>query len=105
MKMKGVQINETIVRNENGDPVGKIAVLVGGVQEQNPKGFMDKVVADYVERNPHNQFIVIQLDNPWTRIVTSNLQSFPFRDLKKDDRLSTISEIRDIKIDKILNDT
>jgi hypothetical protein len=103
--MKGVQINETIVRNENGDPVGKIVVLVGGVQEKNPKGFMDKVVSDYVERNPHNQFIVIQLDNPWTRIVTSNLQSFPFRDLKKDDRLSTISEIRDINIDKILNDT
>ena len=105
MKIKGVQIHETIVRNENGDPVGKIAVLVGGVQEQNPKEFMDKVVADYVERDSHNQFIVIQLDNPWTRIVTSNLQSFPFRGLKKDDRLSTISEIRDIKIDKILNDT
>jgi hypothetical protein len=100
--MKDIQIHETIVRNENGEPVGKIAVLAGGVNEQNPKAFMDKVVADYVGKNYHNQFIVIQLDNPWTRIVTSNLQSLPFRKLTKEDSLVTISELRDIKIDELL---
>jgi len=87
MDIKGVEIHETIIRNDQGEEVGKFAVLVGGVSKDNPKGFMDNVVAEYTNGHKHNQFIEIHLDNPWTRIVTTNLSSFPFREFTTDDFL------------------
>jgi hypothetical protein len=84
--MNGVQIFEQplIVK---GITVGKMAILVGGLNSPNPKDFMDNAVSQYVGNIGHNQFIEIHLDNPWTRIITSGINELPLRPLDPIDSL------------------
>ena len=70
-----------------GVQVGKIAILVGGVDLPNPKEFMDDVVSKYVGTKGHNQFVEIHLDNPWTRIIMDCINDVPLVDLLETDRL------------------
>lgn len=76
-KFKDVKISENVITNKNGHQT-KITIMVGGLHAQSPKGYMDEAVKEYTNGKPHNQFIVIQLDNPWTRIITSDIQSQEF---------------------------
>jgi hypothetical protein len=72
-----VRITECVTKNKNGHE-SKITILVGGVSSANPKEYMDRAVRKYINDKPHNQFIVIELDNPWTRIVTSGVGDYDF---------------------------
>lgn len=67
--------------------VGKIAILVGGLNKPNPKEFMDDAVHQYVGTIGHNQYIEIHLDNPWTRVVTTGINNLPLRPLLSTDSL------------------
>lgn len=71
----------------NGVNVGKITILVGGLNEPNPKEFMDEAVSKYVGSKGHNQFVEIHLDNPWTRVVMDCINEVPLTDLLETDRL------------------
>jgi hypothetical protein len=84
--MDGVQIFEQplIVK---GQTVGKVAILVGGLNKPNPKQFMDNAVHQYVGNIGHNQYVEIHLDNPWTRIVTTGINELPFRPMTNDDSI------------------
>ncbi|MDQ1166387.1 hypothetical protein [Flavobacterium sp. SORGH_AS_0622] len=85
--MEGVQIFEQEFLNSEGNVVGKMAILVGGLQSRNPKEFMDNAVHQYVGTTEHNQYIEIHMDNPWTRLITTGINELPLRPLKISDSL------------------
>jgi len=58
----------------------KLAILVGGLSSHNPKNVIDNATAKYVGNTPHNQFVDIKLDNPWTRVIISGINTLPFHD-------------------------
>lgn len=58
---------------------GSIAILRGGLGEQNPKAYMDDVVSEFVQNEMYNEFIESFLDNPWVRIIT-----FDFNNIRWD---------------------
>jgi len=70
-----------------GKTVGKMAILVGGLNKPNPKEFMDEAVSRYVGNIGHNQYIEIHMDNPWTRVITSGINELPLRPLQTTDSL------------------
>ena len=84
--MDGVQIFEQpfII---DGKTVGKMAILVGGLNKPNPKEYMDYAVHQYVGNVGHNQYIEIHLDNPWTRVITTGINELPLRPLTKEDSI------------------
>lgn len=84
--IKDVKIFEQAIE-ANGEVLGKIAILVGGLNSENPTTVMNTAVSEYVKNTLHNQFLEIRLDNPWTRIVTTGMYNFPFRELTTEDSL------------------
>ncbi len=84
--MDGVQIFEQPFKVD-GRVVGKMAILVGGLNKPNPKEFMDDAVHLYVGSVGHNQYIEIHMDNPWTRVITTGINELPFRPLKAEDSI------------------
>ena len=84
--MEEVQIFEQLFI-VNGSPVGKMAILVGGLNRPNPKVFMDEAVSRYVGNIGHNQYIEIHLDNPWTRVITTGINELPLRPFLSTDSL------------------
>lgn len=71
----------------DGLTVGKMAILVGGLNKPNPKEYMDEAVHRYVGTIGHNQYIEIHLDNPWTRIITTGINELPLRPFLETDTL------------------
>ena len=82
-----MKIFEQDLLDDEGQAIGKMAIFVGGVGERNPKKSIDKAVFDYVKDLPHNQFVDISLDNPYTRVVTTSLLELPLRDFQETDRI------------------
>lgn len=72
----------------DGTVVGKMAILVGGLNRPSPKEYMDEAVHQYVGSIGHNQYVEIHLDNPWTRIVTTGINELPLRPLRDSDSLA-----------------
>jgi hypothetical protein len=66
--------------------VGKVAILRGGLNSDNPTAVMNDAVSTYVGTNGHNQFIEIHLDNPWVRVVISGINDVDY-DVFKGQRL------------------
>ena len=79
--MNDVKIFDQVLINPDGSQAGKLAILVGGLNSTDPKSFMDLAVLTYVGPKPHNQFVEIHLDNPWTRVLTSGINERVLRDL------------------------
>lgn len=65
----------------------KIAILIGGLNSNNPKQYMDDAVSEYVERCGYNEFIEEHLDNPWVRVIIRDFNSIKFEKFN-DQRLS-----------------
>lgn len=69
--IKGLKINEADIILPN-DKKGKIAVfLYSG--ESDPSIILDNAIRGYVENNGYNELIDSHLDNPWMRVVVSNI--------------------------------
>ncbi len=85
--MDEVQIFEQLIFDDE-EAVGKMAILVGGLNKPNPKEFMDEAVSGYVRNIGHNQYIEIHLDNPYTRVITTGINELPLRPLLTTDSLS-----------------
>lgn len=79
MKIDGVIISESIYDLEDGRK-GKIAVLFY-TGKSDPTKVLDYAVSLYVSNNGFHQLIDANLDNPWMRVILSNindLKQFPF---------------------------
>ncbi len=71
-----VQIYETSIGK--GNKKAKIAVFKADVNAKSPNDILDKAIGRYTNSKPFNQFRDIYIDNPWIRIVISNIDALPF---------------------------
>ena len=76
--MEKVEIYQQQILGENGKVKGKMAILRGGLDSENPIAFMDNAVSKYVGNKPYNEFIEIHLDNPWVRVIISEIDELHF---------------------------
>ncbi len=90
--MKDVKIFVQQLKDETGNIVGKIVILVGGVKSDNPKEYMDSAINKYVGNEGHNQFVEIHLDNPWTRVLIKGINNIPFRPMTENDSINITNE-------------
>lgn len=86
--MDDVKLFDQHLKDDKGNIVGKVAILVGGINSDNPKEFMDNAVSEYVGREGHNQFVEIHLDNPWTRVLVKGINDIPLRQMTDQDSIS-----------------
>ena len=78
-QIKGLTISEADYNLANGNK-GKIAVFLytGGAE---PRKILDYAVMKYVDNNGYNELIDAHLDNPWMRVIISdinNMKQAPF---------------------------
>ena len=81
--MNEYSLYEQDLYDGNGNTKGKMAVLFGGMNAQNPKAYMDNAVIDYLQKhgNPlYNQFVEIHMDNPWLRIIVIGINELPYHE-------------------------
>ncbi len=80
--MNNIEIAEQELKK--GDKVvGKVAILRGGLNTDNPTAIMNDAVSTYVQNKGYNEFVEIFLDNPWVRVVVggiNDLEYHPFKD-------------------------
>ncbi len=77
--MKDVDIYEQELFDAQGNVKGKMAILRGGLNQDNPVAYMNDAVHKYVGRKMHSQYIEISMDNPWVRIVVSDSNVLKFK--------------------------
>jgi hypothetical protein len=83
-----------ITELKNGD--FKIAIFTTN-ETDNPDKLLDNAVAQYVDGKPHIELINSNCDDPWTRVIMSQISD----DITKD-WITFQSYIRDNKIDELL---
>jgi len=79
--MSDIKINEATYPLKNGK-IGKIAVLMY-CGDGDPRPNLDWAVSQYVGDEDYFEAIDSGLDNPWTRVVISNIndmEQMPFND-------------------------
>jgi len=69
--MGKIKIQESKIDLTNGR-TGQVAILIYA-GEADPVAKLDWAVSEYVGNVGHNQFIDINMDNPWTRIIISGI--------------------------------
>lgn len=69
--MGQVKIQESIIDLTHGRK-GKVAVLIY-VGEDDPIAKLDWAVCEYVGRVGYSEFIDINNDNPWVRVILSDI--------------------------------
>lgn len=79
-----VRINESEYDLERGK--GKVAVLMY-TGSADPKAVLDEAVRIYTNQNSYHEFIDINMDNPWTRVIMSDINGMRQRDFKRNDRM------------------
>ena len=72
-EIPGLTINEAEYDLEKGGK-GKIAVFIY-VGKSDPKKVLDWAVHEYVETNGYNELVDANLDNPWMRVVVSDINN------------------------------
>ena len=91
-----VRISEHKFTNSKGDEIGKCAILrsyyPGDVVEM-----LNAAVSRYVGDIPYNEFIDINMDDPWTRVIISDMINSDTEDWQTMEGL-----LRERKIDKLL---
>ena len=81
-ELDNVKINISEYDLENGGK-GKITVLMY-MGSADPKVVLDEAVRIYVGNKIHHQFIDIHIDNPWTRVVMSDINGMKQKNFDKD---------------------
>lgn len=87
MELNKYSCYEQDLLNDEKLKVGKMAILFGGMNSQNPKAYMDSAVYDYLQKNGnplHNQFVEIHMDNPWLRVVVIGVNELPYHEMTID---------------------
>jgi len=70
-KIDGLTINEAIYNLENGAK-GKIAVFIY-TGKSDPTKILDYAINNYVKGNAYHELIDANLDNPWMRVIVSEI--------------------------------
>lgn len=70
-KIPGLTINHSNYPLPNGQQ-GKIAVFLY-TGKSDPKYILDSAVSQYVKNHPYHELIDSHLDNPWMRVVISDI--------------------------------
>lgn len=72
--------NVQIYKHEyNGNT--SITVFRVDVNTKAPNDILDQAIGRYVRNQPHLQFRDVYIDNPWMRIIVSNIDGLPFENL------------------------
>jgi len=66
---------------QDGDPRGKIAIIRGGLQTDDPTSVLDDAVRKYVGKKSYNQFVEIHMDNPWVRVIITGINELDYEEL------------------------
>jgi hypothetical protein len=69
--IKGLKINEAEYDLPTGTK-GKIAVFIYS-GDSDPSKILDNAIREYVERNGFHELIDSHLDNPWMRVILSDI--------------------------------
>lgn len=80
--MKDVEICQYPLMGKDGKKKGKIAILRGGLNSDNPIALMNSAVSQYVERELYNEFVEIHMDNPWVRVIVSGINELEYEEFK-----------------------
>ena len=72
-----VQIAESYFEGDDGLK-HKVAILVGGMDKESPKGYMDRIVKEYTNGAEYNDFVEIFLDNPYVRVIVEGINEIKF---------------------------
>lgn len=85
-ELDNIKINISEYDLERGGK-GKIAVFMY-IGSADPKAVLDEAVRVYVGNKGHHQFVDIHHDNPWTRVVMSDINGMAQKDFdKNNDRM------------------
>lgn len=71
-------------KNDPKNDKKRMVILRGGINQENPKKFMDDVVSKYVEGELYNEFIEVFLDNPWVRVLIFGINELNYEELSFD---------------------
>ncbi len=93
-----VKISEYKFTNSKGDIIGKCAIL-RSYYEGDVVEMLNAAVSRYVGDVPYNEFIDINMDDPWTRVIISDMINGDTVDWQTMEGL-----IRERKIDKLLGE-
>ena len=58
---------------DNSGKITYVTILVGGLDKENPKNYMDLVVSEFVGNRMYNEYVDANLDNPWLRIIVEDI--------------------------------
>jgi len=72
-EITGLSINQAEYDLENGEK-GEIAVFIY-VGKSDPKKVLDWAVCEYAGTNVYNELVDANLDNPWMRVVISDINN------------------------------
>lgn len=82
--MNNIEIHESEIQKEDGGKA-KLAILRTSSGSPNPIDELDTAVHYYVQNTGYHQFIEIHLDNPWIRVILSDINELHFDNFKKDE--------------------
>jgi len=91
------KIVEQILHNDNGERVGKLAIIFSMDLKE-----LENDIIKYVGDVKHNQFVDITLLNPWTRVIISGINQLDYHTLGVDMESVIRMRERNIKINQIL---
>lgn len=80
--MSDTEIHQTLLIDSNGKNIGKMTILRGGLDSENPIAYMNNAVRKYVGTNLYNEFVEIQMDNPWIRVIISGICDLEYDEFK-----------------------
>ncbi len=62
------------------ETIGEMAILVGGVGTNKPNEIVNSAVKKYISGGvKYNELIDKNLDNPWVRVIITNIDQIPFK--------------------------
>jgi len=77
--MNKIEIFEQELKNADRT-VGKVAILRGGLNTDNPTAIMNDAVSTYVGTKGYNEFVEVFLDNPWVRVLVSGINELDYKE-------------------------
>jgi len=80
--MPSVFNNVEMVEHELINTKGTVAIFRGGLDSEKPIAYMNAVVSEYVGQRGYNEFVEIHLDNPWVRVVFTEINSLKYEPFK-----------------------
>ncbi len=75
--MCNVSISQFQLRHPDGH-IDKLAIITCDSCVTNPKTILDNIVSNYVDHELYNEFIDINTDNPWMRVIVRGINELNY---------------------------